>query len=112
MNGKFPVMSLYTMPVFSSANAPKNNSLAIVSSLMSLCAQCFGVVLRMLCRGCFMCPFAVAGLGLIYFSISFSEMFGHPLKKPFCVALRSVDIFGLHRDWCANFSLFACVEIE
>ena len=59
-----------------------------------------------------MWPFAVAGLGFRYLSISFSEMLGHPLRKPLRVALRRVDIFGLHRDWCANFTLFARVKIE
>ena len=39
-------------------------------------------------------------------------MFGHPFKKPFCVAFRSVDILRLHTDWCANFTLLARVEME
>ena len=64
------------------------------------------------CRGRFIWPLAVAGLGLRYFSISSSEMLGHPFKKPFLVALRSLDIFGLHNDWWANFTLFARVEME
>jgi len=64
------------------------------------------------CCGRFMWPLAVAGLGFRYLRISFSEMLGHPLRKPVCVALRSMDIFGLHGDWCANFTLFARVEIE
>ena len=59
-----------------------------------------------------MWPLVVAGLGLRYLSISVSEMLGNPFKKPFRVALRSVDILGLHRDWCANLTLFARVEIE
>ncbi len=59
-----------------------------------------------------MWPFAVAGLGLRYLRIRVSEMLGHPLRKPRRVALRSVDIFGLHRDWCANLTLFARVKIE
>ena len=59
-----------------------------------------------------MCPLAVAGLGFRYLRISVSDMLGHPLRNPFRVALRSVDIVGLHRDWCANFTLFARVEIE
>ena len=63
-------------------------------------------------HGRFMWPFAVAGLGLRYLSIRVSEMLGHPLRKPLRVALRSVDILGLHRDWCANLTLFARVEIE
>ena len=39
-------------------------------------------------------------------------MFGHPFRNPFRVALRSLDIVGLHRDWCANFTLIARVDIE
>ena len=39
-------------------------------------------------------------------------MLGHPFKKPFRVAFRSVDILGLHKDWCANFTLLAPVEME
>ena len=31
----------------------------------------FGVVLRRLLRGCFICPFDVAGLGIRYFSTVF-----------------------------------------
>ena len=59
-----------------------------------------------------MWPLAVAELGFRYLSINVSEMFGHPFKKPFRVAFRSVDILGLHSDWCANLTLFARVEIE
>ena len=59
-----------------------------------------------------MWPLAVDGHGLRYLSISVSEILGHPFKKPFRVALRSVDILGFHSDWCANFTLFARVEIE
>ena len=72
----------------------------------------FGVVLRIPCRGRFMCPLAVAGLGLRYFRISVSDMLGHPFRNPFRVALRSLDIVGLHRAWCANFTLFARVDME
>ena len=70
------------------------------------------VVLRIPCRGCFMWPLAVAGLGFRYLRMSFSEMLGHPFRKPFCVALRSMDILGLHSDWCANLTLLALVEME
>jgi hypothetical protein len=59
-----------------------------------------------------MCPLAVAGLGLRYLRISVLDMLGHPFKKPFCVAFRSVDILGLHKDWCAHFTLLARVEME
>jgi hypothetical protein len=34
------------------------------------------------------------------------------LKNPHLVALRRVDIFGLHNDWCANLTLLAHVCIE
>ena len=59
-----------------------------------------------------MWPLAVAGLGFRYLRISFSDMLGHPFRKPFRVALRSVDILGLHNDWCANLTLLALVEME
>ena len=79
----------------------------------SICGRItFSVVLRMPCRGRFICPLAVAGLGLRYLSISSSDMLGHPFKKPRRVALRSVEILGLHNDWWANLTLLARVEIE
>ena len=132
-------MPLYMTLVLLSANAPKQKIFAINESLLSgitfwyLVPSCicrgmicwftgvlscctigvfFGVVLCMPCRGRFMWPFAVAGLGLRYLSISFLEMFGHPLRKLFWVALRSVDILGLHSNWCENFTFFARVEME
>ena len=58
----------------------------------------FRVVLLMLCCGCFICPFAVVELGLRYFNIISLLIFGHPLSKPFLVALNRVDILGLHSD--------------
>ena len=72
----------------------------------------FGVVLRIPWCGRFMWPLAVAGLGLRYLSISSSDMLGHPFKKPFLVALRSLEILGLHNDWWANFTLLARVDTE
>ena len=79
----------------------------------SICGRItFSVVLRMPCRGRFICPLAVAGLGLRYLSISSSDMLGHPFKKPRRVALRSVEILGLHNDWWANLTLLALVETE
>ena len=59
-----------------------------------------------------MCPLAVAGLGLRYLRISVLDMLGHPFRKPLGVALRSMDIFGLHNDWRANVTLLARVEME
>ncbi len=41
-----------------------------------------GVVLRIPCCGCFICPFAVAGLGLRYLFISLMLMYGDPLRNP------------------------------
>ena len=72
----------------------------------------FGVVLRIPWRGRFMWPFAVAGIGFRYLRISFSEMLGHPFRNPVCVAVGSLDILGLHSDWCANLTLLALVAME
>jgi hypothetical protein len=72
----------------------------------------FGFVLLMPYRGRFIHPFAVAGLGLRYFRIIVSKIYGHPLRKPRRVAFNSLDIFGLHNAWCWNFILFALVVIE
>jgi hypothetical protein len=58
----------------------------------------FGRVLLMPCQGCFMCPFAIAGLGLRYLRINISEIFGHPFKKPLRVAFSSVETLGLPRN--------------
>ena len=48
--------------------------------------------------GLFMWPLAVAGIGFKYLRISFLEIFGHPLSNPFCVALSSLEMVGLHSD--------------
>ena len=66
-----------------------------------------GRVLLMPWRGRFMWPFAVAVLGFRYFSTSVSFILGHPLRNPRRTALRSEEILGLHRDWCANLTAFA-----
>jgi hypothetical protein len=68
-----------------------------------------GVVLHIPWRGRFIWPFAVAGLGLRYLLISLTLMYEHPLRNPHLVALRRVEIFGLHNDWCANLTLLAHV---
>ena len=75
-------------------------------------ALVFRMVLRIPWRGRFMWPLAISGLGFKYLRMSFSEMLGHPIRKPFRVALRSLDILGLHGDWCANLTLLALVEME
>jgi hypothetical protein len=36
----------------------------------------------------------------------------HPLRKPFHTIFKNLKIFRLHKDWCANFTLFACVRME
>ncbi len=64
------------------------------------------VVLRIPWCGLFICLLAVAGLGLRYLSIKISLIFRQPIRNPCHVALSSVEIFGLHNDWCAN--LIAC----
>ena len=71
-----------------------------------------GVVLRMPWRGRFICPLAVAGLGLRYLSINFSLRLGHPTRNPFRTAFNNVEILGLHKDWCVNFTAFARVRTE
>ena len=80
---------------------------------MSGCvAFCLGVVLLFPWRGRFICPFAVAGLGFKYLRINFTLTFGHPSRNPFRTAFSIVEIFGLHNDWCANFTAFTLVLIE
>ena len=67
----------------------------------------FGVVLRRLLRGCFICPFKVAGLGIRYFCDVFAVRCGAPFRKPALIALSNKDIGGLHRLWCMNLALFS-----
>jgi hypothetical protein len=69
-------------------------------------------VLCMLCHGCFMCPFAVAGLGLRYLRMSFSVMLGQSFRKPLRTAFSRVEIFGLQSDWCVNLTPLLCVHTE
>ena len=82
--------------------------------LQRLAALLSDVVLSFLIpwRGRFICPLAVAGLGFKYLSINFTLTFGHPSRNPFRTALSIVEIFGLHKDWCANFTAFTLVLIE
>jgi len=72
----------------------------------------FGRVLRMPWRGRFMCPFAVAVLGLRYLRINVSDKCGHPLRNPRRTALRRVEILGLQRDWWVNLTALARVRTE
>jgi hypothetical protein len=73
---------------------------------------CLGWVLLMLWRGHFMCPLAVAELGLGYLSTNVSVKLGHPMRNPWLMALRRVEILGLHRDWWANLTPLAQVCTE
>jgi hypothetical protein len=59
-----------------------------------------------------MWPFAVAGLGLRYLRMSFSDRFGQPLRKLLRTAFNNVKIFGLHNNWCANLTPFTRVFTE
>ncbi len=62
-------------------------------------------MLQIPCHGRFICPFAVAGLGLRYFETPLAVRFGHPLRYPPWIALRRVEMHGLHRDWWAKWML-------
>jgi hypothetical protein len=73
---------------------------------------------RVLCipiLGRFMWPLAIAGLGLRYLVTPTTVRFGHPLRKPRRIAFRSVEMRGLHNNWCANqmlFTLFCTVWVK
>jgi len=69
-------------------------------------------VLLIPCWGHFMCPFAITGLEFKYLRINFLLMPGHPFKNPRLVAFNRVEIFGLHKDWCANLTALALVITE
>ena len=66
-----------------------------------------GVVLRRPLRGCFICPFDVAGLGIRYFRTVFAVRCGAPFRKPALIALSNGDIGGLHKLWCMNLTSFS-----
>jgi hypothetical protein len=57
--------------------------------------------------GHFMWPLAVAGLGLRYFATLMAVRLGNPLRYPQQMAFKSIEILGLHKDWCANQMLLA-----
>ena len=65
-----------------------------------------GVVLRNPCRGLFIWPFAVAGLGFKYFRINCLLMLGHPRRKSRLTAFRRVDMGGSPSNWWENFTAF------
>ena len=59
-----------------------------------------GVVLHRPLRGCFICPFDVAGLGIRYFCTVFAVRCGAPFRK-------LAYIGGLNKLWCMHFMLFS-----
>ncbi len=75
-------------------------------ALIGACATTHWV-LRIPILGCFMWPLAIAGLGLRYSVTPSAVRFGHPFRKPRRIAFKSVEMCGLHNDWCANQMLFA-----
>ncbi len=64
-------------------------------------------VLRIPICGHFMCPFTVSGLGLRYFVMPAAIRLGHLLRYPQQMAFKSIEILGLHTDWCAKRMLLA-----
>ncbi len=64
----------------------------------------------------FLWPLTVTRPGFKYLRINVSPIFGHPFKKPCCMTFKSVEIWGLHNNQCANVTAFArmltkCVNI-
>ena len=66
-----------------------------------------GVVLRRPIRGCFICPFDLAGLGIRYFCTVFAVRCGAPFRKPVLIALSNDNIGGSHKLWCMNLTSFS-----
>jgi hypothetical protein len=93
---------------------PGTGGMSGISISRTTCAGTIvlGVLLLMPGQSCFMCPFAVVGLGLRYRKINFLDIFGHPLRYPMCMALSNVEIGGLHSAWWANFTPLAHVRTE
>ena len=54
----------------------------------------------------------MAVLGLRYFRINLADMLGQPRTNPRRVAFKSVEILGLHKDWCANMTELTRVRME
>ena len=66
-----------------------------------------GVVLRRPLRGCFICPFDVAGISIRYFCTVFAVRCNAPFRKPALISLNKTDIGGLHKLWCTNLTSFS-----
>jgi hypothetical protein len=58
-----------------------------------------------------MCPLADVRLGLSYLVTPAAVRLGHTLRKQRLMALRRVDIHGLHNDWWANLMLLALLQM-
>ncbi len=82
-----------------------------VVTFVAVVQEHFGRVLRIPWLGRFICPLAVAGLGLRYLETPFAVRLEQLFRYLRQVALRRVDILGLQRDWCAKQILFPLVHI-
>jgi hypothetical protein len=68
-----------------------------------------GVMLRILLRGRFRWPFALAGLAMRYLRTMCASRWGAPLRKPALMALSNEAMGGLQKLWWANFTLLILV---
>jgi hypothetical protein len=62
-------------------------------------------VLRIPLRGCFICPFDVAGLAKRFCCTECASRCGAPLRNPALIALMRDAMGGLHKLWCSNLML-------
>ncbi len=71
---------------------PGNTGDGCEVTMSDMARGCVGLVCVLLipCHALFMCSLAVAGLGFRCFRITFSNKFGHPLRKPLHIAFRSI----------------------
>ncbi len=72
----------------------------------------FDLVLRMPWQRCFMCPLAVAGLGLRYFRINFFSQMRAPFEKPLADCFEQGRYFGIAERLMCKLTLFPRVCTE
>ena len=72
---------------------------------------CFKVVEQIPLRGRFMWPFEVVIHGGRYLATFFPLRWQALRRNPWRMALRRVDLGGLHKLWCINLTLFS-VEVR
>ena len=77
--------------------------------VFGVCVAFLGVVLRILLRGLFICPLAVAGLEVRYLCTVCAFKCGAPSRKPALIALMINVMGGLHKLWCVNLTLLIFV---